>query len=230
MARISLYIAGALISVALLLGSLLGRLEFDYTEALAFITGALCVWLTVRQNIWNWPIGIVNNIFFVVLFLQARLFADTTLQIVYIVLGVIGWYWWLHGGPAKSELAVTCTSVPTWLVLAVLLVVCTAGMTVILQRIDDSAPFWDGLTTVMSLIAQYMLTRKLIENWYVWLSADVIYVALYAYKHLYLTSGLYVIFFVMCCAGLAQWRASLRQSAVAEPVRLELPLAGMASA
>jgi nicotinamide mononucleotide transporter len=226
-----LYIVGGVISTVLMLGSLLGWLEFGYVECLAFITGALCVWLTVDQNIWNWPIGIANNIFFVVLFLQARLFGDMSLQVVYIALDVIGWYWWLYGGPTRTNLPVGRTSALTWVMLAILLVAGTAVATVILQRINDFAPFWDALTTVMSLVAQYMLTRKLIENWFVWLSADVMYIALYVAKHLYLTAGLYGIFIAMCCAGLVQWRASLRQSEVrgsaAEP---RSPLAVVASA
>ena len=79
-------------------------------------------------------------------------------------------------------------------------------MTSLLTRVNDSAPFWDALTTVLSLIAQFMLTRKLFENWFVWITADVIYVGLYIYKDLYLTSILYAIFLAMCVAGAIQWR------------------------
>src|SRR5690348_10218342 len=102
----------------------------------------------------------------------------------------------------------------------------TAIMPVERHRIADAAANLDALTTVMSLIAQYMLTRKLIENWYVWLTADAIYIGLYVYKHLYLTAGLYGIFMAMCCAGLAQWRSSLAPASAPAPI----PLAGAVSA
>jgi nicotinamide mononucleotide transporter len=186
------------------------RLPLDITEVLGFVTGAWCVWLTVKQNIWNWPIGIANDVFFLVLFLHAYLFADAGLQVIYIVLGVLGWYWWLRGGTGKTELPVSRTGTRTAIVLAILLAVSTAGLAVGLARVNDAAPFWDALTTVLSLVAQYMLSRKLIENWFVWMAADVIYVALYVYKHLDLTAGLYAIFFAMCVAGFLHWRASLR--------------------
>jgi nicotinamide mononucleotide transporter len=219
------YAAGTLASLVLISGSAIHRLPLDITEVLGFVTGAWCVWLTVKENVWNWPIGIANDAFFLVLFLRASLFADAGLQVVYIVLGVLGWYWWLRGGAGKTELPVSRTGTRTALVLAVLLVVSTAGLTIGLARVNDAAPFWDALTTVLSLVAQYMLSRKLIENWFVWMTADVIYVALYVYKHLDLTAGLYGIFFAMCVAGFLHWRASLRAQyeAAASAALMRLP-------
>ncbi|MFA5933448.1 MAG: nicotinamide riboside transporter PnuC [Microgenomates group bacterium] len=199
----------SLVSAALLYTSWKSILPMGVTEVLGFITGAACVWLTVKQNIWNWPIGIANNVFFIVLFLQARLFADMGLQVVYIVLGILGWYWWLKGGENKTELKVSHVGINTVLILLMITILTTFGMTVYLRQINDSAPFWDALTTVMSLVAQYLLTRKILENWYVWISADVIYIWLYAYKGLYLTSVLYALFLCMCIVGLMQWRKSL---------------------
>ena len=213
------YAAGALASLALIAGALLQRLSLDITEVLGFVSGAWGVWLTVEENIWNWPIGIANSAFFLVLFVRAHLFADSSLQVVYIVLGALGWYWWLRGGTGHTELPIARAGRRTVLVLAVILVVATALMAIGLARIDDAAPFPDALTTVLSLLAQYMLTRKLIENWLLWLSADVIYVALYASRSLYLTSVLYAVFFAMCLAGLAQWRASLLGRRAEDSVR-----------
>ena len=203
------YAAGVAGSIALIAGSMLGPLPMMPTEVLGFVTGGWAVWLTVRQNIWNWPIGIANSAFYLVVFLQARLFADGSLQAVYIVLGFLGWYWWLRGGPSRSRLIVSRTGVRLGLTLVAVLVIGTLLMTQLLVRISDSAPFLDALTTVMSLIAQFMLTRKLFENWFVWISADVIYIGLYIYKDLYLTSILYVVFMAMCVAGAIQWRQSL---------------------
>ena len=78
-------------------------LPLNLTEVLGFVTGAWCVWLAAAENIWNWPIGIANSVSFGFLFLHARLYADMTLQVIYIVLGVLGWYWWLHGGRYRAE-------------------------------------------------------------------------------------------------------------------------------
>ncbi len=176
---------------------------------LGFVSGAWGVWLTVEENIWNWPIGIANSAFFLLLFVRAHLFADSGLQVVYIVLGALGWYWWLRGGAGHTELPVSRTGADTAVILAATLVAATAAMTVGLARIGDAAPFLDALTTTLSLLAEYMLTRKLIENWLLWMAADVIYVGLYASRGLDLTAVLYAVFLTMCVAGWVQWRATL---------------------
>lgn len=204
------YAIGTLLSLVLIAGSLLQRLPLDITEVLGFVSGAWGVWLTVKENVWNWPIGIANSAFFLVLFVQGRLFADSGLQVVYIILGALGWYWWLHGSAHKTALPIARTGPRHAAVLAAIIVAATVALTAGLARVNDAAPFWDALTTALSLGAQYLLTRKLIENWLLWISADVIYVALYAYKGYYLTSILYTIFLAMCVAGLLQWRASLQ--------------------
>jgi nicotinamide mononucleotide transporter len=204
------YTLGLVASAVLVIGSLSHKLPMDPTEVLGFVTGGWAVWLTVKQNIWNWPIGIANSAFYLIVFFQTRLYADMSLQGVYVVLGFLGWYWWLRGGQNRTELNVSRTRPLLAAALGVILLSGTWAMTLFLVRVDDSAPFLDALTTVLSLIAQFMLTRKLFENWFVWISADVIYIGLYIYKDLYLTSILYAIFLAMCIVGAVQWRRSLR--------------------
>ena len=200
------YIVSAIVSVGLVLGSYLQWLPLSMVEVLGFITGGACVWLTVLENIWNWPIGIANSAFFLVLFWRGALYADASLQIIYIVLGFLGWYWWLYGGKEKTELRISHASPKTMTVLAFITVVTTYAFTVYLRTVSDTAPFWDAFTTVISLVAQYLLTKKLIENWYVWILADIIYIPLYAYKELYLTAVIYIVFMAMCFMGLKEWK------------------------
>ena len=162
-----------------------------WTEILGFVTGAASVLLAVRESAWNWPVGIVNNVFFLILFWRAKLYADAVLQIVYIVISMFGWWNWVRGGAAHSELPISRTEARSAIGLALVTAAATALLAVALHRFTDSAvPFWDGITTALSLTAQYMLSRKLLENWFVWMTADVIYIALYAYKSLYLTGVL----------------------------------------
>ncbi|MEI6510469.1 MAG: nicotinamide riboside transporter PnuC [Candidatus Uhrbacteria bacterium] len=193
-------------SAVLLLGSATGALPIDLVEALGFVTGGLTVWLTVKENVWCWPIGIANNVFFVVLFWNAHLFADMGLQVVYIVLSVLGWYWWVRGGTHHDALRVSRTPAREWLALVPLAIVATALMQRYLASVGDAAPFLDASTTVASLVAQYLLTRKYLENWYVWMAADVVYVGLYALKGLPLTAVLYAVFFCLCISGLRAWK------------------------
>ena len=206
--RVALLALGAVASVVLTALSAAHRVPLGLTEVLGFVTGAWCVWLLVEQNIWNWPIGIANNAFYVVVFWRARLFADMSLQVVYIVLSVIGWYLWLHGGAGHGRLAVRRTRWREGVVIAAVVVALTVAGTAFLRTVRDSAPFLDALTTSMSLAAQYMLTRKMIENWHLWITVDVIYVGLYASRALPLTAVLYAIFLTMCVVGLRQWRRS----------------------
>jgi len=181
-----------------------------WTEILGFVTGAASVLLAVRESAWNWPVGIVNNVFFLILFWKAKLYADAFLQIVYIIISIFGWWNWLRGGAGRTELPISRTGMRTGILLALVTAASTAVLAVALRRLTDSVvPIWDGVTTALSLTAQYMLSRKLLENWWVWIAADAIYIALYCYKSLYLTGVLYLLFFAMCIAGYARWRTSL---------------------
>ncbi|MCX6714233.1 MAG: nicotinamide riboside transporter PnuC [Candidatus Uhrbacteria bacterium] len=200
------YGLGILASLGLSAAAYFQKLPFSFTETLGFVTGAWCVWLTVKENIWNWPIGIANSAFFLILFWQSSLFADAALQIVYIILGILGWYWWLYGGAKKTELPISKAPRREWIWLAILLALGTWAEFAILVHAHDAAPFLDALTTAMSLVAQYLLTKKRMENWYIWMSVDVIYVYLYIIKDLYLTAFLYAIFFLMCVRGLVEWK------------------------
>ncbi len=208
-----IYTVAIVISIVLMVGSWKHFLPFGLTEMLGFISGGWTVWLTVKENIWNWPIGILNSVFFLILFLHSKLFADSGLQVIYIILGFLGWYWWLYGGEKKTELPVTGISVTTSVVLLVITIVTTWPLTIYLRHIQDIAPFWDALTTMMSLVAQYLLTKKILENWYVWISVDVIYVLLYGYKNLYLTALLYFIFLCMCIRGIIEWNMAQKTGA-----------------
>ncbi|MDT9693131.1 nicotinamide riboside transporter PnuC [Streptomyces sp. P9(2023)] len=183
----------------------------SWTEVLGFGSGALCVWLVARQHLANWPVGIANNLFFVLLFTQAGLYADAGLQIVFITLAVYGWWTWTHGGgPGSDSLPVRRTTRTEWTWLLTAGAVGTVGLTLLLDRATDSTvPFWDALTTALSLMATYGQCRKRLESWWLWIAADVVYVPLYAYKELYLTSLLYVGFMTLCVLGLRNWNRDL---------------------
>ena len=182
----------------------------DWIEILGFITGALCVWLLARQNIWNWPIGIANNIFYIVVFLKSGLFGDAGLQVVYIVLAAYGWWIWAFPDTTQSELPVTKTSQRqwTWLILA------TTAAAILLRAFlaaftPSTVPGWDGLTTALSLAATWGQCKKLVESWWIWIAVDLIYIPLYVYKGLRLTALLYFVFMLLCVAGLRAWRKDL---------------------
>lgn len=180
-------------------------------EVISFVTGALCVWLVARQNVWNWPVGIANNVTFFVLFWAAGIYADATLQIVYLGLAVYGWWAWLRGGAGHGHLPVSRTTSRQWVVLAAAGVAATAVLTwVLATHTDSTVPLPDAVTTVLSLLATWGQARKKLESWWLWITADLIYVPLYAYKDLWLTAVLYVGFLGLCVLGLYNWSRSYR--------------------
>ena len=177
-----------------------------FTEAFGFATGAFCVLLTVDAHIANFPVGLGNNIFLFVVFLEARLYADMSLQVVFFILGVIGWWSWLYGGANRTRLTISRVSRWEWIVLPPLAAGLTYAMSLLLARLGDAAPLRDAATTVLSIVAQYLLNRKRLEHWWVWILVDVISIQLYVDRQIYLTAGLYVLFLGLCVAGLRQWR------------------------
>jgi nicotinamide mononucleotide transporter len=179
-----------------------------WLEAISFVTGAICVWLTVKQNVWNFPLGLLNVATFCVVFFRSHLFADAGLQIVYFVLGAIGWWMWIYGGKNRSPLKVSRTPWQEFVVLLALTVAGTIGMWRWLSDWGGPASLWDALTTSISLASQWLLNRKRIESWVGWILVDIVYVPLYLYKELYLTAILYAVFLVMAMMGLRAWRQS----------------------
>lgn len=178
----------------------------DLVEVVGFVSGALCVWLVARQNVWNWPVGIANNVTFLVLFWTAGLYADSSLQVVYLALGLYGWWAWVWGGVARSTLTVSRTTRGQWVVLGVLAALGTAGLSLLLDQVTDSTvPLPDAVTTVLSLLATWGQARKKLESWWLWIAADLVYVPLYAYKGLWLTAALYLGFLALCVFGLRSW-------------------------
>ncbi|HET6897826.1 MAG TPA: nicotinamide riboside transporter PnuC [Vicinamibacteria bacterium] len=188
------------------------------TEVLGFATGAACVLLVVDESIWNFPVGLANNVFFLVLFWSARLYGDMALQVVYLVLGVAGWRRWARGAGDGGPLVVTTMRGRERFTTAAFTAAASAGLTWWFVRIGDASPALDALTTVLSLVAQWLLNRKRLENWLFWITADVAYVWLYVARRLYLTALLYAVFVVLCLAGLRRWRAAAAAGAAPAPV------------
>ena len=183
-------------------------------EIIAAVIGAVSVYLSVRQNIWSWPTAIVNVVVYAVVFYQSKLYADMGLQVIYAGLSVYGWYEWLYGGANRTELHVSRTSSRLGATLAVIALVGSALLGTLLWRATDAAlPFMDASLSSTSLVAQWMMTKKKLENWLVWITVDVLYIGMFIFKHLYVTAGLYAVFLVLAVRGYVDWRRSLAASA-----------------
>lgn len=206
------------VCVLILTAASISAVASDIREVLAFVTGLLCVCLVVKKSIWNFPIGLVNCSLYGSIFLENRLYWDTLLQGIYFVLGVLGWYWWWAGQRdgvvVRAQLPIRHAALPVLLLGIFIVAVSTPFMMHLSIFAGGAAPLWDSLATAISLVAQYLLGRKIIENWLFWISADLIYVPLFYSRELYLTSILYGVFLCLCVAGWLSWREELKVSAI----------------
>jgi nicotinamide mononucleotide transporter len=177
-------------------------------EKIAVACGLANVYLTVRQNIWCWPVGVVMVSLYIYIFFETKLYSDAGLNVFFLVMQFYGWYHWSRGGVehSRSLSAVTQLSPRGWAWTVAGVIAWTAGVGTLLHRYTDAAaPYPDSFTTILSVIAQFQLTRKILENWTLWIVADIVYVAVYSYKGLFWTAGLYVVFLGLCVQGYREW-------------------------
>lgn len=197
-------------------------MQVEWLEAIGLVSGLLCVVLLIRQNILNWPIGLVYSLVSVVVFYRSRLYADLALHVFYVVMNGYGWYYWTYGVRTSARISpegtlrVSHIHPATALGLAGVVTAATLALGWFLTHHTDAAlPYWDSATTTMSFAAMWMTARKQLENWLVWLVVDVIATGIYLVKGLEFYAVLYCVYIGMAGAGWWAWRASMRQTALA---------------
>ena len=185
-------------------------------EVVAVAFGIVSVFLSVREHIWSWPTALVNVALYTVLFYRTGLYSDMGLQVVYFVLSIYGWYQWLYGGAGKTELQVSRAPRGVWIAVSVIGVAFWAVDGYATSHLPNvSLPYVDAATTTVSLVAQYFMTRKYLENWTLWILVDVVYVGMLMFKGLNLTAFNYAIYLVLAVMGYVAWRKSLGRAEVA---------------
>ena len=183
----------------------------SWLEVIAMLTGMLGVWLTIKQNPICFPVGVVNVSLYAWLFFSPgiRLYADALLQCIYIVLLIYGWYKWTEKKQTVEFLPVRIDRKPA-LQTALIVIAGTITLAFFLQtKTNASYPWLDSALTCSSLAAQWMIARKMIENWIVWIIVDIVYLPLYIIKGLPLTALLYFVFLLMAIRGYYDWKKQL---------------------
>jgi nicotinamide mononucleotide transporter len=157
-----------------------------------------------------WPAGLVQVTLFVFVFYDARLYSDVILHVVYIALGVYGWWAWTHGGADDDgRLPVTRAGVRAALMWTAVCAAATILVGAAMRRFTDAdRPYWDAAVLALSLVAQWLMARKVLESWLFWIAVDVLAIGLYAVKALYPTAGLYAVFLVLAITGFFAWKRS----------------------
>lgn len=185
-------------------------MTLDPIEITATIFGLICVILTIKENIWCWPTGLVQVSLYIFVFFQARLYSDMGLHAVYVVMQFYGWYNWLHGGVDRTRLNIVrlrAREIAGWTVVAV---AGTLSLGWIMNTYTNAdLAYLDAGQTVLSLIAQWLMAKKVLESWLIWITVDVLSIGMYAVKHLYPTMGLYAVFLILAITGFWQWRKKM---------------------
>ncbi|TIH17132.1 nicotinamide riboside transporter PnuC [Marinifilum sp. JC120] len=180
-------------------------------EQLSIATGLIYILLSVRQNPLCWPFGIISVAIWMVIVFQGKLYSDAFLQFVYVVLGFYGWYQWLRGGKDSTPLKVQRVDRKLALRLGAIGLIAFVPTGYLMENyLEASFPWWDALTTVISLIAQYLLAKKYMENWLLWITADVMYIGIYYAKGWVGYSGLMGVYTAMAVLGFISWLRSYR--------------------
>lgn len=176
------------------------------TEIAGFIFGIVGIWLTIRENVWCFPIGILNVTISFFLFKDQQLYADALQQLVYFILLGYGWLQWSKGRNSQS-LKITRSSIQWNSTLFAATVALAAFMGYLFDRYTDaSLPYWDSSATAICFTAQFLVARKKIENWHLWIIANCMYIGIYLQKELYLYSILFLIYLILAFYGLNTWK------------------------
>jgi nicotinamide mononucleotide transporter len=196
-------------------------LRDNYIEIFGAITGIIYVFLEIRQKIWLWPLGIVTSSVYIWVFFTSKFYADMSLQFYYLVISVFGWYWWVKKsgrgkkiervGDEENVLVVTRIRFNTAVKAGLVYILLHSLMWVILARFTDSpVPGWDSFITSLSVVATWMLARKIYEHWYLWVIINISSAVIFLSRGLYPTVVLYIVYGIMSFAGLIEWRKDLK--------------------
>lgn len=170
------------------------------------------MWLAAISDPLTWPVGIANNLLYLVIFWRSGLYADSALQLVYVAISLYGIWRWRgdRGAGAAAVRPVAPTPGREWLALLAIGALSCAALGFFLDRHTPSTVPWaDAFTTLLSLCAQWLMSRRFLENWLLWIAADLVYIPLYLYKDLALTAGLYAVFLALCIKGWFGWRREI---------------------
>jgi nicotinamide mononucleotide transporter len=209
----------------------------NYIEIFGAVTGIIYVFLEIRQNIWLWPVGIVTSAVYIWIFFTSKIYADMSLQGYYLIISCLGWYWWArgeghgaeskerraqeaghkeerekgrNGAGEKNQLLVTRLKFKTGVVLLIVFIFLYLIMWFVLTRLTDSpVPVRDSFITSLSIIATWMLARKIYEHWFLWIVVNFVSAILFLTRGLYPTVILYAVYGIMSFAGLSAWKKTI---------------------
>ena len=193
-----------------------GWLFSNSIELLGAILGLLYIFFSIRQSILTWPTGLFTSMLYIWVFYKSGFYADMGLQVYYVVISIYGWYYWLKGANNKrnvsedtnAKVRKTPIGLAFKLILAALIIYGLL-LFILIKFTDSTVPFMDSLTTALSIVATWMLAKKYIEHWLIWIFVDALSAGLYVYKNLWPTVLLFAVYTIMAVIGYKEWKKDI---------------------
>lgn len=186
----------------------------NYIELLGLFFGLFYILFSIKQNVWCWPAGFITSALYIYVFFSTKFYADMGLQVYYLIVSVYGWYHWMFGAKSnkQDDLKISGTGIK----LAFYLLLATTILFIIISYIlvnftDSEIPYWDAFTTAASFVATWMLARKIIEHWIIWIIVNTVSIGLYIYKGLYPTVILFTVYTILAIFGYIEWKKELKK-------------------
>lgn len=183
-------------------------------EVIGVITGLLCVYLAAKNIIWNWPFAIINVTIYIFIFFKSRLYADMGLQFYFLATNIYGWYFWSRKPAKDDKPPVVLIKKQEAIISLIAITIFTVFLGSVLKYTTASYPYIDSFCAAVSLVAQFFLARKVLENWLLWIFVDVIYVGVYIFKGLDLTALMYAIYVAIALMGYIDWKKDYKKQVV----------------
>jgi len=188
--------------------------QFKHTslfEWAGLSTTLICIYLAARENIWNWPVSIASVVISGIIYFENRLYGDFALQFYFLFTAFYGWYYWLKKKKEDSR-PIVRIHLKSWAIVITVIVLLSYLLGLFLKKYTNTnVPFEDGFCTAMSFVAQIMLTRKILENWILWVIVNICYVPLFIYKSLNLYALLYTVLIILAFKGYIDWKKAYRE-------------------
>jgi len=186
-------------------------------EVLGAILGLLYIFFSIRQHILTWPTGLFTSLLYTAVFFQSGFYADMGLQVYYVAISIYGWYYWLKGNKKEenSDDQVPVTGISRRLMLKLIIftsIIYVVILFILIRFTDSTVPIMDSMTTALSITATWMLAKKYIEHWLIWIFVDLVSAGLYIYKELWPTVVLFIVYTIMAVLGYLEWKKDLNNT------------------
>ncbi|MCX6246925.1 MAG: nicotinamide riboside transporter PnuC [Bacteroidetes bacterium] len=190
-----------------------GPVQTTPVELIAVFFGLICVWSMKKESILAFPFGIINVLIYAYICFSAKLYAYAGINLFYFVMSGYGWYNWVRKGEGDEKIGITECSKKERIGNSIAILVFFVVLWIVLKKFTDSiVPAWDAATTAIYIVGMWLLARKKIENWILWIIGDFVSIFLFAYEKLYFSSFQFLVFTIIAVLGYREWKTKLMKN------------------